>query len=97
MSNLDMTEAIRMLAGDRGISVDSLLQVLVEALATAYKKRPGAAEEVIVGINPENMAAYRSAGAKGFGIGSALFKPGMSSDAVHQQALRFRQAWTNLK
>jgi 2-dehydro-3-deoxyphosphogalactonate aldolase len=43
------------------------------------------------------MAAYRSAGAKGFGIGSALFKPGMSSDAVHQQALRFRQAWTNLK
>ena len=55
MSNLDMTEAIRMLAGDRGISVDSLLQVLVEALATAYKKRPGSAEEVIVGINPENM------------------------------------------
>ena len=50
-----MTEAIRMLAGDRGISVDSLLQVLVEALATAYKKRQGAAEEVIVGINPENM------------------------------------------
>ena len=46
MSNLDMTEAIRMLAGDRGISVDSLLQVLVEALATAYKKRQGAAEEV---------------------------------------------------
>ena len=55
MSSLDMTEAIRMLAGDRGISVDSLLQVLVEALATAYKKRQGAAEEVIVGINPENM------------------------------------------
>ena len=55
MSNLDMTEAIRMLAGDRGISVDSLLQVLVEALATAYKRRQGAAEEVIVGINPENM------------------------------------------
>jgi len=55
MSNLDMTEAIRMLAGDRGISVDSLVQVLGEALATAYKKRQGAAEEVIVGINPENM------------------------------------------
>ena len=55
MSNLDMTEAIRMLAADRGLSVDSLLQVLVEALATAYKKRPNAAEEVIVGINPENM------------------------------------------
>ena len=49
------------------------------------------------GINSDNMAAYRHAGASGFGIGSALFKPGMSSDAVHQQALRFRQAWTDLK
>jgi N utilization substance protein A len=55
MSNLDMAEAVRMLAVDRGISVDALLQVLVEALATAYKKRPGAADEVIVEINPENL------------------------------------------
>ncbi len=55
MSNLDMSEALRMLAADRGISIDALLQVLVEALATAYKKRQGAAEEVIVGINPDNM------------------------------------------
>jgi len=55
MSNLDMSEAVRMLAADRGISVDALLQVLVEALATAYKKRPGAADEVIVEINPENL------------------------------------------
>jgi N utilization substance protein A len=50
-----MSEAVRMLAADRGISVDALLQVLVEALATAYKKRPGAADEVIVEINPENL------------------------------------------
>ena len=55
MSNLDMSEAVRMLADHHGISVDSLLQVLVEALATAYKKRPGAADEVIVEINPENF------------------------------------------
>ncbi|MFM8777190.1 MAG: NusA N-terminal domain-containing protein, partial [Actinomycetota bacterium] len=55
MSNLEMAEALRMLAADRGLSLDALLQVLVEALATAYKKRPGAAEEVIVGINPDNM------------------------------------------
>jgi N utilization substance protein A len=55
MSNLDMAEAVRMLAVDRGISVDALLQVLVEALATAYNKRPGAADEVIVEINPENL------------------------------------------
>ena len=55
MSNLDMSEAVRMLADHHGISVDALLQVLVEALATAYKKRPGAADEVIVEVNPENL------------------------------------------
>jgi len=55
MNQADMKEAIRMIAADRGLSVDSLLQVLVEALATAYKKRPNAAEEVIVGLNPDTM------------------------------------------
>ena len=35
MSNVDMAEALRMLAADRGLTLDALLQVLVEALATA--------------------------------------------------------------
>ena len=55
MSNMDMSEALRMLAADRGITIDALLQVIVEELETAYKKRPGAADEVIVGVNPDNM------------------------------------------
>jgi N utilization substance protein A len=55
MNQDDMREAVRMIAADRGLSVDALLQVLVEALATAYKKRPNAADEVIVGLNPETM------------------------------------------
>ena len=33
MSNLDMSEAIKMLANEKNISVDALLQVMVEALA----------------------------------------------------------------
>ncbi|SCK08989.1 2-dehydro-3-deoxy-6-phosphogalactonate aldolase [Vogesella sp. LIG4] len=41
------------------------------------------------GITPDNMAAFSAAGASGFGIGSALFKPGMSAAAVGQQAQRF--------
>ncbi|MBV9566558.1 MAG: 2-dehydro-3-deoxy-6-phosphogalactonate aldolase [Hyphomicrobiales bacterium] len=41
------------------------------------------------GIGPENMPAYREAGADGFGVGSALFKPGMSVDEVAQAAVRF--------
>jgi len=48
-----MGEAIKMLANEKNISVDTLLHVLVDALATAYKRRPGAADEVVVEVNPD--------------------------------------------
>ena len=34
------------------------------------------------GVTPERIAPYRRAGASGFGIGSALYKPGASVEAV---------------
>ena len=55
MSGLDMSEAIRMLANEKNITVDALLHVMVDALATAYKRRPGAADEVVVEVNPDTM------------------------------------------
>jgi N utilization substance protein A len=55
MSGLDMSEAVRMLANEKNIAVDTLLQVMVDALATAYKRRPNAAEEVLVDVNPDTM------------------------------------------
>ena len=55
MSGLDMSEAVRMLANEKNISVDTLLHVLVDALATAYKRRPTAADEVMVEVNPDTM------------------------------------------
>jgi len=55
MSSLDMSEAVRMLANEKNISVDTLLHVLVDALATAYKRRPGAAAEVVVEVNPDTL------------------------------------------
>jgi 2-dehydro-3-deoxyphosphogalactonate aldolase len=45
------------------------------------------------GIGEDNLAAYRAAGANGFGIGSALYRPGQSAATVAQQALAFAQAW----
>ena len=45
------------------------------------------------GITPDNMTPYRSAGASGFGIGSALYKPGMTAQQVGGQAQRFAAAW----
>ena len=41
------------------------------------------------GITPESMAAYKTAGANGFGIGSALYKPGMTAGAVTVNATKF--------
>ena len=46
------------------------------------------------GIGPGNMGAYRAAGANGFGIGSALYKPGMTAAEVERNALDFMAAWT---
>ena len=67
MSSLDMAEAIKMLANEKNISVDTLLQVLVDALATAYKRRPGAAAEVEVSVNPDNRGVgYHVDWAAGF-------------------------------
>jgi 2-dehydro-3-deoxyphosphogalactonate aldolase len=45
------------------------------------------------GIAPANIAAYRAAGASGFGIGSALYKPGMDAQAVAASARAFADAW----
>lgn len=46
------------------------------------------------GITPDNMAVYVAAGAAGFGIGSALYKPGVSADEIARRAERFIAAWS---
>jgi 2-dehydro-3-deoxyphosphogalactonate aldolase len=45
------------------------------------------------GIGLHNMADYRQSGASGFGIGSALFAPGKSAEAVSDSAADLVQAW----
>jgi 2-dehydro-3-deoxyphosphogalactonate aldolase len=45
------------------------------------------------GITPERMPAYRAAGATGFGLGSALYAPGMPAAEVARRAAGFVSAW----
>lgn len=45
------------------------------------------------GITPERIAEYVAAGAAGFGIGSALYKPGVSVAEVERRAASFAAAW----
>ncbi|HYN27510.1 MAG TPA: 2-dehydro-3-deoxy-6-phosphogalactonate aldolase, partial [Burkholderiales bacterium] len=44
------------------------------------------------GITPQNMNDYWVAGADGFGLGSALYKPGMTMEQVAKSAADFRIA-----
>jgi len=45
------------------------------------------------GITPETMADFRKSGASGFGLGSALYAPGLSAAEVAARAKAFVQAW----
>jgi 2-dehydro-3-deoxyphosphogalactonate aldolase len=45
------------------------------------------------GIAPDNMAPWIAAGAQGFGIGSALFAPGVDAAEIARRAQAFAQAW----
>jgi 2-dehydro-3-deoxyphosphogalactonate aldolase len=45
------------------------------------------------GVDPDSMSAWRSAGASGFGIGSAVFKPGQTPEQVGLQAADFVARW----
>jgi 2-dehydro-3-deoxyphosphogalactonate aldolase len=45
------------------------------------------------GITPHNLAQYAAAGASGFGLGSALYKPGLTVEQVRANAVAFVAAW----
>lgn len=48
------------------------------------------------GVTPETMAAYVAAGATGFGLGSALYRPGDDAAAVAEKAKAFQAAWRKI-
>jgi 2-dehydro-3-deoxyphosphogalactonate aldolase len=51
---------------------------------------PGQVRVLAVGgITPGGMAAWRGAGADGFGLGSHLYKPGKPAEAVAADAAAF--------
>jgi len=56
---------------------------------------PAAARVYAVGgVDPQSMAGWSAAGASGFGIGSAVFKPGQSAGQTGRNAAAFVSAWT---
>ena len=49
------------------------------------------------GITPESVKPYVDAGATGFGLGSALYKPGMTVEQVGASARQFVEAWRAIR
>ena len=90
-----LTEAFAALAA----GADALKMFPAEQLGPAVVKAwraviPGEVALIPVGgITPANMAPFVAAGASGFGLGSALYKPGLSAMQVGQNADEFMAAW----
>ncbi|GLK54864.1 2-dehydro-3-deoxyphosphogalactonate aldolase [Methylopila capsulata] len=53
---------------------------------------PAATLLPVGGVTPQSLAGYWAAGARGFGLGSALYAPGMSAERVAVNAAAFRAA-----
>jgi len=76
-------EAVREVVEARG-------QLIISPNADADVIRESVA---VGGVTPDNLAGWRAAGASGFGIGGALFKPGMTATEVGERARAFVSAW----
>jgi N utilization substance protein A len=53
--NFEFLEALQLVAREKNISVEVLLDALANALVAAYKRMPKAAEEAVVTIDPDTM------------------------------------------
>jgi 2-dehydro-3-deoxyphosphogalactonate aldolase len=85
------SEAFAALAsGATGLKIfpaEMITPAVVKALRAVLPQ--GTVVMPVGGITTANMAAYFSAGANGFGIGSALYKPGNSVAEVKSNAMTF--------
>ena len=63
----------------------------LQALATVLP--PGLPLWPVGGVTPDSLAAWRRAGATGFGLGSALFKPELAGAEIAARARDFIAAW----
>jgi len=89
------TEAFAALA----VGADVLKMFPAEALGPVGLKAwravltPPIAIVPVGGVVPESVATYVAAGASGFGLGSALYRPGDTPETVARQAKAFVEAW----
>jgi 2-dehydro-3-deoxyphosphogalactonate aldolase len=96
-----MTPSEAFAALDLGASVLKFFPAEMAPPAAIAAMRAVLPQDAIVaavgGISPDSMATYRAAGVNGFGLGSALFKPGYALDEIAKRAQAFGKALEDLK
>jgi len=81
-------------AGADGLKVFPAFLMGTEGLKAMRAVLPAATEVYMVGgVGEADFAAYRAAGATGFGLGSSLYKPGASAAEVGHRAASMVAAW----
>lgn len=77
-----------------GLKIFPAFQMGIEGLVAIRAVLPKDAQLYMVGgVGPEAFADWLVAGANGFGLGSSLYKPGLSADEVGTRARRMVAAW----
>ena len=89
------TEAFRAIAlGAHGLKLFPAEMISPSVVKSMRAVLPGHVRLIPVGgIGARNMADYRQCGASGFGIGSALYAPGKTVQAIGESAAAFVRAW----
>ena len=89
------TEAFRASAlGAHGLKLFPAEMISPSVVKSMRAVLPGHVRLIPVGgIGARNMADYRQCGASGFGIGSALYAPGKTVQAIGESAAAFVRAW----
>ncbi|HEX8663933.1 MAG TPA: 2-dehydro-3-deoxy-6-phosphogalactonate aldolase [Beijerinckiaceae bacterium] len=89
------TEAFRALKAGAAALKMFPAEMLPPAIVKAWRAvlPPGTLLLPVGGITPDGMEDYVAAGADGFGLGSALFRPGATPSEVRDNARRFAVAW----
>lgn len=89
------TEAFAALASGADVlkmfPAEQLGAVVVKAWRAVIAKRVPLVP--VGGVTPENMGTLVAAGANGFGLGSALYRPGQEVEATAKHAHAFVAAW----
>ena len=89
------TEAFRAIAwGAHGLKLFPAEMISPSVVKSMRAVLPSRVRLIPVGgIGARNMADYRQCGASGFGIGSALYAPGKTVQAIGESAAAFVRAW----